>query len=407
MKKLILLLIVILSIYANIGAEEKKFAIFFANGMFTSPAKANAAKKEIERRINSELSPGIDIKYDILYNHNENAFTQVAQVAEQEGFLDRILEEPSLLKNVLYSVLMGQIQKNEINIDGSTYIVDEDLAGHIEIIQKELDEGRIVIEVSHSQGNFYANETHQILSNENFHIVSVGNPDNYVGGNGDYVTLTNDTVINLIRTYVDPYTLPGNEINSESHEDTNHDFIESYMAEDNSRERIIENIMNLIIDPIYQIGDIGPAGGWIFYIDEANEFEWTYLEAAPIETEWTSKEWGSYGTFIEETTVEVGSGKYNTVLIASAPSINSDNAASLCDRLAYNEYEDWFLPSKNELNLMFENLFLQGFGEFANDYYWSSSEYSSYHTWAKKSSGNYPFTDIKFHLNKVRAIRFF
>ena len=43
----------------------------------------------------------------------------------------------------------------------------------------------------------------------------------------------------------------------------------------------------------YELGDIGPAGGYIFYIDEANEHPgWTYLEAAPAETEWVAKPWG-------------------------------------------------------------------------------------------------------------------
>ena len=35
----------------------------------------------------------------------------------------------------------------------------------------------------------------------------------------------------------------------------------------------------------FEIGDVGPAGGLIFYIDEAEEFEWTFLEAAPEDLE--------------------------------------------------------------------------------------------------------------------------
>ncbi len=34
----------------------------------------------------------------------------------------------------------------------------------------------------------------------------------------------------------------------------------------------------------YAIGDTGPAGGLIFYIDEAGEYDWTYLEVASAST---------------------------------------------------------------------------------------------------------------------------
>jgi len=36
---------------------------------------------------------------------------------------------------------------------------------------------------------------------------------------------------------------------------------------------------------VYNVGDTGPAGGFIFYVDEDNDHGWTYLEAAPVETE--------------------------------------------------------------------------------------------------------------------------
>jgi hypothetical protein len=41
----------------------------------------------------------------------------------------------------------------------------------------------------------------------------------------------------------------------------------------------------------YKVGDIGPAGGWIFYDTGQVTDGWCYLETAPVEAEFTA-EWG-------------------------------------------------------------------------------------------------------------------
>lgn len=133
-----------------------------------------------------------------------------------------------------------------------------------------------------------------------------------------------------------------------------------------------------------QIGDTGPAGGWIFYIDKENEFEWTYLEAAPGDAQ--ASTWSNItNELIGTTETGVGSGKANTeAIIAQAGHTTSSAQRAVDYTSVHNEiiYEDWFLPSRDELNLMYENLHLKGLGNFAAVMqYWSSSEHIETQAW--------------------------
>ena len=51
----------------------------------------------------------------------------------------------------------------------------------------------------------------------------------------------------------------------------------------------------------------------------------------------------------------------------------------------------WRLPDKEELNLMYKNLRVKGVGGFDNDYYWSSSEYSSNFAWYQYFGSGYQY----------------
>jgi uncharacterized repeat protein (TIGR02543 family) len=182
-------------------------------------------------------------------------------------------------------------------------------------------------------------------------------------------------------------------------------------------------------DP-YLIGDVGPAGGWIFYDDTAEGATditgARYLEAAPSSTEWTGKKWGSYsdpldtGKLIGGTAVGIGTGQSNTTIIVTWLNSNTDDtygdvtdkalrAAYLCDALIVDEYDDWFLPSKDELNLMYTNLHCQTppVGEFNIDnWYWSSSEDNNIYAWMQLFDGSSAW-NCKYYPIYVRAIRAF
>jgi len=163
----------------------------------------------------------------------------------------------------------------------------------------------------------------------------------------------------------------------------------------------------------YALRDTGPAGGIIFYDKGSYSDGWRYLEAAPVSTECKGKEWSEYDTLIGGTETDIGTGQSNTAKIVKW--LNSsydsyygrDRAAQLCYYLTEGGYRDWFLPSKDELNLMYKNLKVNGVGDFADNAYWSSSEYATYGAWYQGfDDGNQDYSGKPNEL-RVRAIRAF
>jgi hypothetical protein len=69
----------------------------------------------------------------------------------------------------------------------------------------------------------------------------------------------------------------------------------------------------------------------------------------------------------------IGTGQSNTTMIVSSLGSSGIYAAKLCDDLVLNGYSDWFLPSKDELNLLYLNQSALGLSN-QTLMLWSSSE---------------------------------
>ncbi|MFH1222871.1 MAG: hypothetical protein V1647_00840 [Pseudomonadota bacterium] len=137
----------------------------------------------------------------------------------------------------------------------------------------------------------------------------------------------------------------------------------------------------------YNVGDRGPSNGWIIYKKPAASGQsdsacWQYIEAAPSDLEKTSAWSNVTDRLVGGTSTGVGNGKENTQKII-AQAGHTESAAKSCVDL-YVEYNgktfhDWFLPSKDELDLMYLILkrpnTRKAVGGFKEAWYWSSSEY--------------------------------
>jgi len=165
--------------------------------------------------------------------------------------------------------------------------------------------------------------------------------------------------------------------------------------------------------PLYALRDTGPAGGLIFYVKEGGySGGWMYLEAAPSDQS-TGIQWYN-GSYVVTGAIgtAIGTGQANTTAIVDTQGTGS-YAAQLCNDLEEGGYDDWFLPSKDELNLMYENLGVAGVGGFV-DYgylpYWSSSEYDANYAWYQyfgDGSQDIYYGGFKSLADRVRALRAF
>jgi len=159
------------------------------------------------------------------------------------------------------------------------------------------------------------------------------------------------------------------------------------------------------------IGDFHE-GGVIFYLDETGEHGLISSVAGQgFNIEWgcpNAVDFGANG-------LEIGTGAQNTIdILDRCDTINI--AADLCDTYENEGFDDWFLPSKDELEALYQQRVIvedialeqEDGGIFYDSQYWSSSHESGNTVWTQ-SFTTYGNTDIVFKDTEhyVRAIRSF
>lgn len=163
--------------------------------------------------------------------------------------------------------------------------------------------------------------------------------------------------------------------------------------------KINPNFLDSLYGKTYQ-------GGIIAYLDTISG---KGLIAAPNDYSDPIR-WGCSGTIISGAKGEIiGAGEQNTIDIL-ASCLLRDIAATVCSDLILNNYNDWFLPSINELKALKDNLHNNGFGNFKNTNYWSSSLNNNNamgYPWNLSFSTGILYSNIASTKYYVRAVRSF
>jgi len=184
----------------------------------------------------------------------------------------------------------------------------------------------------------------------------------------------------------------------------------------------------------YSLGDTGPGGGKIFFVDPTGftvegytgatgsfvSYTAYYLEAAPAD-EGSSIKWSDDTTAISNVTTftsnsdskasQIGNGRKDTRIINDYLNGEGENgtAAQKCAiktvTVGSTTFNDWFLPSLGELNELYKakgepNVPTTG-------YFWSSSQYASNYAWFQIFASGFQGDFGKANEYSVRAIRAF
>jgi hypothetical protein len=181
-------------------------------------------------------------------------------------------------------------------------------------------------------------------------------------------------------------------------------------------------------EKVYQIGDIGPGGGIIFYHSpsgfnviqaDGSSKLCHYLEMSPTDLgrmSWCSqKEYDKYCCNIQ-TEEGLGYGKINTLRIINGNHAHGRLTVGNCAALACYRYSigntkdgEWFLPSRVELDLLYKNLGkkVMASNTTGDSGYWSSSQYGDYSAWGQRFSDGHQDYYLKNSTGSVRAVRAF
>jgi hypothetical protein len=146
-------------------------------------------------------------------------------------------------------------------------------------------------------------------------------------------------------------------------------------------------------------------GGIVFYLDDSG----CHGLVAKATDELGFYKWYSisFNTWTFESKTFDGAQKTKKSVALDSNNSSTCPAASICENLISGGYTDWYLPSKDELDMMYMNLHVQNLGGFATYYYWSSSEIDNDYAWFQNFlNGIQNFTnEAKFFY--VRAVRAF
>ena len=238
--------------------DTKETVVFFGNGILTAEKKAFESMNVIKNRLQTELLPEefevLDFK--LAYNDTHGLPLDLLESSIQvltgnsssfwrffwglEIIPDWFTQKLVLLSNAL---------------DKSALLTTDSLKDHVTMYKTKIAEGKKVLLVAHSQGNFFGNQAYSLLNSrekQSFGMVAVANADNNVlGAESPYTTLETDRVILALIAFQVALPsrpmIPNTENLAVSDDALGHSFVGSYMtAGSNSDKQVVSDIIAVL-----------------------------------------------------------------------------------------------------------------------------------------------------------------
>ena len=217
--------------------------VYFVSGMFTSDIKRAQARNMLA----SSVGDPANNKYRAVVNRNELPQEQLYQVVRQRlGAID--LNEfwkwfhnpaasgvPIAYKEALAAVILDAAD--------SEFNTDPDLQTHVSRYLQDLNAGKKVVLVAHSQGNFYANNSYYYIQSrypelsDSMGIVAVATPAPVVADGGLYTQNRLDHVIfGIVSNPLTPFNVVPHNVSITGDDiPMNHGFAETYMLRESAK----------------------------------------------------------------------------------------------------------------------------------------------------------------------------
>jgi hypothetical protein len=218
-------------------AAPENYKVIFGNGILTTPEGAATSRNNLRLNLGDSYN-GQTITYDLAYNYSNNAFVDLIQSLDQQ-----LTQYTSQALGWLYGVGVVPEWFNTMQqrLHNAEYQINApELSTHVEKYKEAILQGQKVLLVSHSQGNFYANQAKQIMGSASpavpmasFAIFGVATPANNVGGaSAPYLTNHRDIILLVPGSLASNWTLR-NVSNNAAADDRGrviaHSFVDTYM----------------------------------------------------------------------------------------------------------------------------------------------------------------------------------
>lgn len=258
MKRILYAVFVIVALLATITLKAETFCqsstgtvVVFGNGIMGTPLGNLQSRDLLKEELRATLSTEEFNKliFALAENKSYGFLSDLYESAKQKLGADNVvisfwrwLGNQEMMPDVIQEDLKTLV----VQFDFATRVAPEDLSNHILLYRTSMLEGKKVLVVSHSQGNFFANAAYEKLftgsqaltTASSFGIVAVATPASFTAGGGPYTTLVEDLVIQVIALATPPGVLSPRFSNitnigsgATSSDWKGHGFVEEYMAQ--------------------------------------------------------------------------------------------------------------------------------------------------------------------------------